>query len=182
MHEEGIGIGARRITVSTSGLMEGISALGDLQRPVGLAISLTTGRDEDRRRLMPVAGQVPVAELLQAAADYGRSSRRKVTLECAIIAGENDDLAQAKILVSLARSGPFKVNLIPLNPIESFAGQRPSPTRIDAMVDHLWQHGIVATVRDSRGREVSGACGQLVHRQERRSGAPRGRALKRRKD
>lgn len=178
-HEQGMAIGARRITVSTSGLVEGIARLREFGRPIGLAVSLTTGNAEERRRLMPVAGQVPLSELLEAAAAYGREFHRKVTLECAIIAGENDRPEDALRLRDLARSGPFKVNLIPLNPIEDFGGQRPAAENIGAMVDLLWQSGIVATVRDSRGRQVEGACGQLVHRQRRQAGAPRSRVIDR---
>jgi 23S rRNA (adenine2503-C2)-methyltransferase len=178
---DAVGLSARRITVSTSGLVDGIERLAAWGRPVGLAVSLTTGDPEERRRLMPVVGRVPLEELLAVAADYGRRVRRKVTLECAIIAGRNDTIDEAERLLALARTGPFKVNLIPLNPIREFDGGRPDLSRIDAMADVLWRGGVVATVRDSQGREVDAACGQLVRRQERRrEGAPRGPALPRR--
>lgn len=167
---DGVGLGARRITVSTSGLVEGIRRLGTLGRPYGLAVSLTTGIPEERRKLMPVAGKVPVEQLLEVAAGYGRSTKRKVTLECATIAGVNDDLEHAERLLRWARTGPFKVNLIPLNPVDGFDGARPDMERVRAMADHLWKHGVVATVRDSQGRDVEAACGQLVRQQERREG------------
>lgn len=176
--ESGIGLSARRITVSTAGLVDGIRTLMQQERGVGLAISLTTGDEAERRELMPVAGQVPMRELLEVAASYGRHFRRKVTLECAIIAGRNDDLDHARRLLKLARKGPFKINLIPLNPIDGFAGERPDSSSLDAMVDLLWSEGIVTTVRDSQGREVDAACGQLVRKQQRRpEGAPRNRAV-----
>ncbi|HKK70531.1 MAG TPA: 23S rRNA (adenine(2503)-C(2))-methyltransferase RlmN [Candidatus Krumholzibacteria bacterium] len=182
MDPEAIGLSARRITVSTSGLVDGIRRLSDWGRPVGLAVSLTTGDPEERERLMPVAGRVPLDELLAVAADHGRRVKRKVTLECAIIAGRNDTVDEAERLLSLARTGPFKVNLIPLNPIHDFEGGRPDLSSIDAMADVLWRGGVVATVRDSQGREVDAACGQLVRRQERRpDGAPRGPAVARRR-
>lgn len=174
---EGVGLGARRITVSTSGLTDGIRQLAELDRPIGLAVSLTTGVEEERRRLMPVAARIPMDELLRVAADYGRRFRRKVTLECAVIEGQNDSEDHARRLLELARTGPFKVNLIPLNPIEEYEGDRPAAERLAQMVDVLWQGSVVTTVRDSRGRDVQGACGQLLHRQERREGAPRGRAV-----
>lgn len=176
----GVGLSARRITVSTSGLVDGIERLKAWGRPVGLAVSLTTGDATERARLMPVAGRIPLEHLVEVAADYGRHMRRKVTLECAIIAGRNDTEDHARRLLTLARSGPFKVNLIPLNPIEDFDGQRPDRDRIDRMADILWQGGVVATVRDSQGREVEAACGQLVRRQPRRpERAPRARAVPR---
>lgn len=176
-HEDGVGLGARRITVSTSGLVDGIRRLAEMDRPIGLAVSLTTGIEEERRRLMPVAARIPMDELLRVAADYGRRFHRKVTLECAVIAGQNDTEEHARRLLALARRGPFKVNLIPLNPIEDFDGGRPDVDRVARMADVLWQGSVVATVRDSQGRDVQGACGQLLHRQERREGAPRGRAV-----
>jgi 23S rRNA (adenine2503-C2)-methyltransferase len=115
--EFGVGLSARRITISTAGLVDGISALSRHGLGVGL-------------------------------------------------------------LLALARTGPFKINLIPLNPIEGFEGARPTPARLDAMVGFLWGAGIVTTVRDSQGRAVDAACGQLVEKQERRSGqAPKGRAV-----
>lgn len=176
--EFGVGLSARRITISTAGLVDGISALSRHGLGVGLAVSLTSASEEDRRRLMPVAGQVPMEDLLARAAEYGRLFRRKVTLECAIIAGQNDDLYHARSLLALARTGPFKINLIPLNPIEGFEGARPTSARLDAMVGLLWGAGIVTTVRDSQGRAVDAACGQLVEKQERRAGqAPKGRAV-----
>ncbi len=162
---EGMDIGARHITVSTAGVLEGIQKLGSLGKPYGLALSLTTAGEEERRRLMPVAGQTPLDELLAAAAEYGRSKNRKVTLECALIAGENDDEDSARRLLTLARQGPFKVNLIPLNPIDGFAGQRPTRASLDRFAEILWEGGVVCTVRDSAGREVTAACGQLVQRQ-----------------
>ena len=176
--ESGVGLSARRITISTSGLVEGISALSSHGSGAGLAVSLTSAIEKDRRQLMPVAGQVPIKELLASAADYGRMFRRKVTLECTIIADQNDDREHALRLLDLARSGPFKINLIPLNPIEGFQGVRPPSARLDAMVDLLWGAGIVTTVRDSQGRTVDAACGQLVEKQERRDGpSPKGRAV-----
>ena len=167
-HADAVGLSARRITVSTSGLVEGIQRLERLGRPYGLAVSLTTGDAADRRRLMPVAGQTSMDDLLAAAASYGRSTNRKVTLECALIAGQNDTLDHARRLLALARRGPFKVNLIPLNPIDDFGGDRPERAAVDAFASVLWQGGIVATVRDSAGREVQAACGQLVHRQRKK--------------
>lgn len=123
----GVGLSARRITVSTSGLVEGIEALARHGTGVGLAISLTSGDEAERRELMPVAGQIPLEDLLGAAADYGRRFRRKVTLECAIIADRNDDLDHARRLLELARTGPFKVNLIPLNPVDGYEERARTP-------------------------------------------------------
>ena len=83
-------------------------------------------------------------ELLDAAADYGRALRRRVTLECALIAGVNDGPEHADQLIRLARKGPFKVNLIPLNPIEGYQGERPQRERVAEFADRLWKAKIVA--------------------------------------
>jgi 23S rRNA (adenine2503-C2)-methyltransferase len=163
----GLGLGARHITVSTSGVPAGIRRLQALGRPYGLAVSVTTASAEARRALMPIAGATPLDELLAVAAAYARATRRKVTLECALIAGVNDGEADARRLLQLASGGPFKVNLIPLNPIEGFAGSPPTRDAVDRFVRGFWQAGIVATVRDSAGREVQAACGQLVQRRPR---------------
>jgi len=164
---DGVGLSARRITVSTAGLIEGIAEMTQWGRPYGLAVSLTTGIESERRELMPIAARAPMDELLRTAAEYGRHTKRKVTLECAIIAGKNDTLEHARQLLRLARRGPFKINLIPLNPIDRFDGQRPTRERLRPFVDLLWQGGIVTTVRDSQGRSVDAACGQLLRRQRR---------------
>jgi 23S rRNA (adenine2503-C2)-methyltransferase len=167
-----VGLGARHITVSTSGVVAGIRRLQELGKPYGLAISVTTAHPGERRNLMPVAGAVSLEELLAAGAAYGRATRRKVTLECALIAGVNDREEDARRLLRLASSGPFKVNLIPLNPIEGYAGGRPQPAAVDRFVRLFWDAGIVATVRESAGREVGAACGQLVQRRTRRGAPP----------
>jgi len=167
-HPEAVGLSARRITVSTSGLVDGIRRLRELGRPYGLAVSLTTADEEERKELMPLAAKTSIDDLLQEAAAYGRLMNRKVTLECALIAGRNDHPAHARRLLGLARRGPFKVNLIPLNPIDAYGGSRPGTDAVSAFADILWQGGVVCTVRDSAGRDIGGACGQLLHRQRRR--------------
>jgi 23S rRNA (adenine2503-C2)-methyltransferase len=166
-HPEALGIGARHITISTSGPLEGMRRLRELQRPYGLALSLTSAEEGDRARLMPVAGSDSMEEVLGLAAEHGRRTARKVTLECVLIAGENDDARSAQQLVRVAQRGPFKVNLIPLNEIEGYEGKRPSQENVKRFADRLWRAGIVCTVRESAGREVTAACGQLVQKSPR---------------
>jgi len=168
-HKKAMDIGARHITISTSGPLEGMRRLRELERPYGLALSLTTASAAGRRRLMPVAGSEAIQEILALAAEHGRRTARRVTLECVLIAGENDAEEDARALARLARIGPFKVNLIPLNEIAGFAGRRPSAERVKRFADHLWSAGIVCTVRDSAGREVAAACGQLVQKRKQSS-------------
>jgi len=164
---DGMKIGARHITISTSGLVDGIERLGRMERPWGLAVSITSARQDDRRRLMPVAAQTPLEEIVAAAAAYGRKTRRTVTLECVLIAGENDDDDAAKALIRVASSGPFKINLIPLNPIDGYPGRPPDRDRVARFADRVRKARLVCTVRDSAGREVSAACGQLAQRSRR---------------
>ncbi len=176
-HPKGLAIGARHITISTSGPLEGMRRLHELERPYGLALSLTTASPDARRRLMPVAGVEAMHEVLELGAAYARRTARKLTLECVLIAGDNDDEEAAERLAALARGGLFKVNLIPLNEIEGFSGKRPSAERVKRFADRLWAAGIVCTVRDSAGGEVAAACGQLVQRRNRSASAsPRARS------
>ncbi len=166
-HRKALDIGARHITISTSGPLEGMRRLQELERPYGLALSLTTASPEGRRRLMPVAGSEAIEEIVALAAAHGRRTGRKVTLECVLISGENDSEDDARALAGFARSGPFKVNLIPLNEIDGFFGKRPAADGVKRFADRLWRAGIVCTVRDSAGREVAAACGQLVQKSKR---------------
>jgi len=159
---EGLNIGARHITISTSGLAAGIEGLARLQRPYGLAVSLSSARPRTRRQLMPVAGASSLPDLIAAAAAYGENTHRTVTLEYVLIAGVNDGDDDGDALIELASKGPFKVNLIPLNPVEGYSGKRPSTRQIARFADRLWQARVICTVRDSAGREIAAACGQLA--------------------
>jgi 23S rRNA (adenine2503-C2)-methyltransferase len=162
LHDErGLNIGARRITVSTSGLVPQIGQLAAMGLQVGLAVSLHATTDELRSQLMPVNRRWPLAELLDAARDYGEAVGRRVTLEYTLIGGVNDRPEDADRLARFARALPSKVNIIPYNPVPGMAWKRPSAATIEAFAARLYPHAPAVTVRNTMGGEIWAACGQL---------------------
>ncbi len=162
LHDErGLNLGARRLTVSTSGLVPQIRELTKLQLQVGLAISLHATTDELRNELVPVNKRWPIAELLDAAQEYGRTVGRRTTLEYTLLGGVNDSLDDADRLASMARSMPSKVNIIPYNPVPGLPWQRPSREAIDRFVERLLPKAPAVTVRHTQGGDIWAACGQL---------------------
>ena len=158
---QGLNLGARRITVSTSGLVPQIRELADQGVPVGLAVSLHATTDALRDELVPVNRRWPLAELIPAARDYGRTTGRRVTLEYTLIAGVNDRLEDADRLGTIARDLPSKINLIPYNPVPGLPYQRPSPEAVEAFAQRLYPRAPAVTVRHTMGGEIWAACGQL---------------------
>ena len=163
---QGLGISARGITVSTVGLVPRINALADAGVPVTLAVSLHAPDDELRDELCPINTRWNVAEVVEAAHRYFRLTRRRVSIEYALIRDVNDQVHRAELLADLLRRdgshGWVHVNLIPLNPTP---GSKWTASRRDderAFVRALERRGVAVTVRDTRGREIDGACGQLA--------------------
>lgn len=164
--EWGIGIGARHMTVSTSGLAPQIRRLADFPLQIRLAISLHGASDEVRDRIMPVNKKHNLAELFDAL-DYWRSRRKQhITLEYILIDGVNDALEQARLLARRARAIEAKVNLIPYNTVEGLPWTRPPEARQDAFRDVLTAAGVTATLRREKGHDIAAACGQLRLKQE----------------
>jgi len=162
LHDErGLNMGARRITISTSGLVPQMRALARLDLQVGLALSLHATTDEVRDRLMPVNRRWPIADVLDAARDYGAAVGRRVTLEYTLIGGVNDTPADADRLAAFARALPSKINIIPYNPVPGLDWKRPSPEGIDAFARRLYPKAPAVTVRNTMGGEIWAACGQL---------------------
>jgi 23S rRNA (adenine2503-C2)-methyltransferase len=162
LHDErGLNLGARRITVSTSGLVPQIREMAAMGLQVGLAVSLHATTDELRTQLMPVNKRWPLEELLEAAADYGRTVGRRVTLEYTLLGGVNDSMEDADRLAAFARRLPSKVNIIPYNPVPGMTWKRPSPATIEAFAARLYPHAPAVTVRNTMGGEIWAACGQL---------------------
>jgi len=162
---DGFGFSARRITVSTVGLVPGIERLARLALPVGLAVSLHAADDRLRQRLVPTSGRWPVAEIAAAAAAYARSTGRTVTFEYVLLAGINDSEEAARRLARLLRErcpATAKVNLIPYNPVPELDQLRaPSSRRVQGFVQVLRAAAVPVTVRKEKGQEVAAACGQL---------------------
>ena len=158
-----IGVSARRVTVSTVGVVPGIRRLGGLGLRVGLAVSLHAPDDVLRAQLVPSARRWPVTEILQAARDYAVRSGRTITYEYVLLDGVNDGAPEAQQLGELLAGQPAKVNLIPYNPVPDLADRfrRPSTGRVAAFCAIVRQHGVPTTVRTAKGDEVAAACGQL---------------------
>ena len=162
-HPDGIGLSARRITVSTSGLVPEIARLGaDFGGRIGLAISLHAADDETRTRLMPINKKYPLATLIEALRAYPLPPRRRITIEYTLVAGKNDDPAEAKKLVKLLRALPVKVNLIPMNPIAASSLGPPEMRGVLGFQRILCDAGYSCFIRRRRGDDVDAACGQLA--------------------
>ena len=158
---EGLGIGARRITVSTCGVVPGIRRLSSEGLQIELSVSLHAPTDAQRSELMPVNRRWPLAELLAACADYTAATDRIVTFEYTLVRGFNDSPRDARALVRLLRPLKCRVNLIPLNPTAHFAGETPPESTLYGFRDFLMDAHLNATLRVSRGGGIDAACGQL---------------------
>jgi 23S rRNA (adenine2503-C2)-methyltransferase len=162
-HRDGIALSPRRITVSTSGLVPEIARLGaDFGGAVGLAVSLHAADDETRSRLMPINKKYPIAALMAGLRAYPLPRRRRITIEYTLIAGRNDDLAEAAKLARLLRGLPVKINLIPMNPITQSSLAPPEMAGVLAFQKVLCGAGYSCFIRRRRGDDVSAACGQLA--------------------
>ena len=162
----GSGISARRITVSTSGIVPGIERLRESGIPVTLALSLHASTDSLRDMLVPVNRRHPLDEVTDAASRYAATTGRRVTLEWCLIGGVNDSDAEAEGLKQIARSLHAHVNVIPMNHVDGSPWGPPSPSESRRFLGHL--EGVRVTVRDTRGAESDAACGQLRAELERR--------------
>ncbi len=161
----GYDLGARRITLSTVGLVPGIRRLTEEGLPVNLAVSLHAADDELRNELVPINQHYPLADLMAAVQDYVDKTRRRITIEYALIAGVNDAPHQAQELADLLTGLLCHVNLIPLNPTPGSA-LRPSPRdQVNGFRDELEGAGVPTTVRMRRGIDIEAGCGQLRQRQ-----------------
>ena len=157
----GVGLGARHITLSTSGLAPQIRELADQPLQVRLAISLHGATDDVRQQIMPVNKKYPLAVLLDACAYYVERKKQRLTFEYILIEGVNDRSEDAAALVRAARKVKAKVNCIPYNDVEGLEWKRPSEERQDAFMAVLENAGIPATIRREKGRDIAAACGQL---------------------
>ncbi|HWX20468.1 MAG TPA: 23S rRNA (adenine(2503)-C(2))-methyltransferase RlmN [Candidatus Binatia bacterium] len=160
-------IGARKITISTSGLAPQIRKLADEPLQFRLAISLHGATDAVRSKIMPVNRKFPLKELTAACEYYQEKQGRMLTFEYILIAGVNDGLDQVKPLAALARRLRAKVNLIPYNQVEGLAWVRPAEEAQEAFLHALEQQKVTATLRREKGHDIDAACGQLRLKTER---------------
>ena len=157
----GIGIGARHITISTSGLAPKIKELAEQPLQVRLAISLHGATDNVRQTIMPVNRKYNIATLMEACAYYRQRKHQKITFEYILIKEVNDSLDQAAELSGLATRLEAKINLIPYNTVQGLSWNRPSETRQRAFLRLLRNRGVDATIRQEKGHDINAACGQL---------------------
>ena len=164
MIRERIGIGARKITLSTVGLAPKIRRFAEEGIQVNLAISLHATEDEKRSELMPINKKYSIAELIDACHYYAQKTNRRITFEWAHIEGQNDHLEEAHRLGKLLKGLDCHINIIPLNPTAGFLGA-PSFS-LQPFIDVLASYGIVATARVRRGIDIDAGCGQLKSKKE----------------
>ena len=158
----GLGIAARRVTLSTSGIVPGIEGLAKLGLQVNLSLSLHAVRDDLRSRLMPLNKKYPLPKVLSAVEEYIRSTGRKVTLEYVLIDDVNDRADDAQGLIRIAKRLKAKVNLIPYSPIPGLEFSSPSKEKTERFIGWLEDRRTSVTLRRSKGAEIRAACGQLA--------------------
>lgn len=161
LNDKGIGIGARHISVSTCGIIPGIERFASEPEQFTLAVSLHAARQSVRDLIMPSVAKYKLRELKQALSAYTEQTNRRVTLEYIMIEGVNDTEADLSALNTFCTNLLCHVNLIPINTVPGSAFQPSSRETVNRWVDSIRAHGKEATVRDSRGSDIEGACGQL---------------------
>ncbi|MBZ7994542.1 23S rRNA (adenine(2503)-C(2))-methyltransferase RlmN [Campylobacter canadensis] len=166
-HNDTLAISPRRQTISTSGLAKQIIELGKMNLGVLLAISLHAVNDELRDKLMPINKAYNIKSVLDAIRQFPIDARKRVMFEYLCLGGINDDISHAKALVKLLHGIKAKINLIYFNPHKGSEYKRPSEERVIAFRDYLQAHGQNATIRQSKGLDISAACGQLQDEQKR---------------
>jgi len=162
----GLGLGQRRVTVSTVGLPEKMRKLANLDRQYHLAVSLHAPTESLRNELVPVNEKVGLSEVMDAADFYFRKTGRQVTFEYVLLRGINDRLQDATALATLLEARKAHVNLIPYNPVEGLPFERPRSDAVDRFARVLKSRRVSVSVRKTKGREIDAACGQLRRRLE----------------
>lgn len=159
--EHGLHISQRNITVSTCGMVPGIKKLAEEELQITLALSLHAPNDEVRKTLMPIAKSYALPDILAACREYYEKTGRRLTFEYSLVSGVNDNLDEARALVTLLKGMHGHVNLIPVNPIKERDYVQSDQKAIQAFKNHLEKNGINVTIRREMGRDIGGACGQL---------------------
>lgn len=160
-NQKGLNIGARHISISTSGLVPKIYELADMNLQCTLSISLHATNDEKRSSMMPVNNSYNIEELLKACKYYIEKTNKRISFEYALAKDNNDNLDDAKELIKLLKGMLCHVNLIPINKIQNGKYDKSSNEQIIKFRDYLNEHGIVATIRRELGKDIDAACGQL---------------------
>jgi 23S rRNA (adenine2503-C2)-methyltransferase len=171
--KDGLGIGARHITISTVGLPAKIRKFAQLSKQYHLAVSLHAPNDALRSQIVPTHATAGLAAILDGADCFYQTTGRQVTFEYVMLRGINDDISHARELAQLLGGRQAHVNLIPFNDVEGLPYQRPTPEKLEVFTALLRQHGISVKVRKRKGSDIDAACGQLRRRLEQQSTAGR---------
>ena len=163
---DGLAISTRRQTISTSGISSKIKKLGEENLGVQLAISLHAVDDDLRSELIPMNKAYNINSIIEAVREFPIDTRKKVMFEYLVIKDKNDDIKSASKLVKLLNGIDAKVNLIYFNPFEGTVYERPSKNSMIRFQEHLLSHGVICTIRESKGMDISAACGQLKEKIE----------------
>jgi 23S rRNA (adenine2503-C2)-methyltransferase len=169
--EHGLGVGPKRVTLSTVGLVPMLEKLAQEELMPNLAVSLHATTEEQRAAIVPPAKKYSLEEILEVCRRFPLSKRGRITFEYVLLAGVNDSLADARRLGKLLAGIKAKVNLIPLNEAAGIPFDRPSDTRVDDFARTLAARGVAVSVRKSRGRDIRAACGQLIVEGQKRTAA-----------
>ncbi|MFH1687253.1 MAG: 23S rRNA (adenine(2503)-C(2))-methyltransferase RlmN [bacterium] len=164
----GLSHAAKKITISTAGIIPGIKRLVGSGTKVRLAVSLNAATQEKRERIMPVTRKYSLVDLKSALIDYTRATGTRVTLEYALFEGFNDSNEDISALIKFVHGLPCKINLLAYNPVEGLPFKRPHPQSVDAFAKKLYPHVPAVTVRKSRGADIGAACGQLAGERKQR--------------
>jgi 23S rRNA (adenine2503-C2)-methyltransferase len=159
--KDGLGIGARHVTISTVGLPEKIRRLADVGKQYHLAVSLHAASDALRTQIVPTNAQIGLAAILEAADYFFERTGRQVTYEYVLLGGLNDSVSHGRDLARLLRGRHAHVNVIPFNAVEGLPYRRPAPEALAAFVAPLRQQGVSVKIRKRKGSEIDAACGQL---------------------
>ena len=160
-NQKGLNIGARHISISTSGVVPKIYELADRQMQCTLSVSLHSSNNKTRSEMMPINNSYPIEELIKACKYYIEKTNKRISFEYALAKDNNDNLDDARELVKLLKGMLAHVNLIPINNIEDGKYTKSTNENIIKFRDYLNDHGIVATIRRELGSDISAACGQL---------------------
>lgn len=162
--EDGLNWSPKRITVSTAGIAKMIKTLGDDGVKFNLALSLHATTDEKRNKIMPINEQNNLSALIEAMNYFYSKTKGRMTFEYILLDGVNESIEDAKRLVDLCRKVPAKVNVIEYNPIAEANFNKSQDTQREAFLSYLEHHGVTATMRRSRGKDIDAACGQLANK------------------
>lgn len=162
--DKGLGMSAKRITVSTAGIAKQIKRLGDDGVKFNLAISLHAANDKKRSEIMPINKSNTLDSLSEALSYYFEKTKNRVTFEYIIFKDFNDSIQDADELIAFCRKVPSKVNIIEYNPIDDGKFQKADEKKVDRFAAHLEKKGIIAKIRRSRGKDIDAACGQLANK------------------